>query len=594
MAQNRDLTGNVTFDSSPGGLFDTGGDATAAAAANEAGGDSQEFALDSKGWAIGVNTGSTKGYTPTNNSKYYSEVADSEAQVAAAAAITATAAAAEAKADSEEIAIAIAGIDSDVAAARAAATAAAASAMEADSDARAAAMVVAAVDSDARAAAAAAAEAKADSDGAASSAAAAAVSEANAMGWAVDTETGLNPFNTNNRGSALHWAQDARARSVAAAESALDAQIAAQAAQADSEEIAGLIVNTRAYLDALEARVRQDSEEAADSARDAQQYEEQAMAQFIAARREAVRARSWAVGPSGDTDTSGTDTDNARYWAERAMAASLDTDVSDSEITLRTSLGINGGGSFTLNQHMNETFNLSLDSDNITNATRAGNTITLTKADGTTLEFTIGGGGGGGQEPDLRISLSPSEVELQATGTQTVNATFSASGFTLSNVTFTVQDPDNNNVPVSGTGNARSVTVSRTTARVVTMTVGATLTRTSDNMVFTGQTATARFTVAPGWYRDVGPQPSAITDMDNQGVWHNSNDNTQTITANNSNRNLYYALPTRTGGYRFHSGFVVYSDTNLGAISADWTLYRVDDFDDSQTGATFTVEIEEA
>ena len=579
MAQNRDLTGNVTFDSSPGGLFDTGGDATAAAAANEAGGDSQEFALDSKGWAIGVNTGSTKGYTPTNNSKYYSEVADSEAQVAAAAAITATAAAAEAKADSEEIARAIEGIDSDVAAARAAATAAAASAMEADSDARAAAMVVAAVDSDARAAAAAAAEAKADSDGAASSAAAALI----------------------YRDQAQQADSDATQQAILAQERAADAQIFRNAAQAaaaaaarDSEEVAGQIVNVTAYLNALEARVRQDSEEAADSARDAQQYEEQAMAQFIAARREAVRARSWAVGPSGDTDTSGTDTDNARYWAERAMAASLDTDVSDSEITLRTSLGINGGGSFTLNQHMNETFNLSLDSDNITNATRAGNTITLTKADGTTLEFTIGGGGGGGQEPDLRISLSPSEVELQATGTQTVNATFSASGFTLSNVTFTVQDPDNNNVPVSGTGNARSVTVSRTTARVVTMTVGATLTRTSDNMVFEGQTATARFTVAPGWYRDVGPQPSAITDMDNQGVWHNSNDNTQTITANNSNRNLYYALPTRTGGYRFHSGFVVYSDTNLGAISADWTLYRVDDFDDSQTGATFTVEIEEA
>lgn len=592
MAQNRDLTGNVTFDSSPGGLFDTGGDATAAAAANEAGGDSQEFALDSKGWAIGVNTGSTKGYTPTNNSKYYSEVADSEAQVAAAAAITATAAAAEAKADSEEIAIAIAGIDSDVAAARAAATAAAASAMEADSDARAAAMVVAAVDSDARAAAAAAAEAKADSDGAASSAAAASTSADQAKSWAVGpTAPGEFGTDTNN---ARFWAMFADTEATQAAESAGLALIYANRAAADSEQIAGQITNATAYLNALEARVRQDSEEAADSARDAQQYEEQAMAQFIAARREAVRARSWAVGPSGDTDTSGTDTDNARYWAERAMAASVDTDVSDSEITLRTSLGINGGGSFTLNQHMNETFNLSLDSDNITNATRAGNTITLTKADGTTLEFTIGGGGGGGQEPDLRISLSPSEVELQATGTQTVNATFSASGFTLSNVTFTVQDPDNNNVPVSGTGNARSVTVSRTTARVVTMTVGATLTRTSDNMVFTGQTATARFTVAPGWYRDVGPQPSAITDMDNQGVWHNSNDNTQTITANNSNRNLYYALPTRTGGYRFHSGFVVYSDTNLGAISADWTLYRVDDFDDSQTGATFTVEIEEA
>ena len=43
MAQNRDLTGNVTFDSSPGGLFDTGGDNAAAAAANEAGGDSKGF-----------------------------------------------------------------------------------------------------------------------------------------------------------------------------------------------------------------------------------------------------------------------------------------------------------------------------------------------------------------------------------------------------------------------------------------------------------------------------------------------------------------------------------------------------------------------
>ena len=594
MAQNRDLTGNVTFDSSPGGLFDTGGDNAAAAAANEAGGDSRDFALDSKGWAIGNSTGSTKGYTPTNNSKYYSEVADSEATAAAASAAaaagsasaaagSATAAAAsamEADSDARAAAAAIARVDSD-------ARAAIAAAARADSDARAAAAVVARVDSDASAA-------DTDARNAATSATNAAESARQAMGWAIDTENGTDPWSLNARGSSLRWAKESAASALQAREDRQDIILLRNQIEQDSEEIAGQIAAATAYLNGLESRVDTDVQVARDAAADAASDATEAERQAVLSQRHSYISQTWAVGPGGDTDSEGTSTNNARYWAQQAMNARLDTDLSDSEITLTAGTGLNGGGNFTLNQHQNETITFNLDSDNITNASRAGDTITLTKADGTTIEFTIGGGGGSGQEPDLKIDLSPDEVELAGSGTQAVSATFSASGFTLSDVTFTVRDPDNNNVPVTGTGNSRSVTVSRTTARSVRMTVGATLTRTSDNMVFTGQTASADFVVAPGWYRDIGAQPGLITDMDNQGVWDNRNPNTQTITAEGGNRGLYYALPTRSGGYRFHSGFVVYNNTNLGAISSDWTLYRIDDFDDSQNGTTFTITVEEA
>ena len=601
MAQDRDQLGNLTFESSPGGLFDQGDDA-AARNAQEAGGESQDYALDSKGWAIGTGTGSTKGYTPTNNSKYYAGLADSDATRAATAADLAEgyrnqAQAAAMEADSDvraingvvqRIEVLKAAVDSDVS--------------HFDTEYARFLTLADKIDSDASAADTDARSADSDARAAAMSETNAAESARQAMGWAIDTENGTDPWSLNARGSSLRWAKASAASALESREARQDIILIRNQIDSDSEAIAGAISAATAYLNALETRVRMDSEEAAESARQAQIYEQDAQAEYLRARAEAVRSRSWAVGPSGDTDASGTDTDNAKYWAERAAAASLDTDVSDSEITLTAGLGLNGGGNFTLNQHADETLTFNLDSDNVTNLTRAGNNITVTYANGNTLEFPIGGGGAGPQDTDLTLTLNPSEIELNISGTQVVQANLSAPGFTISNQTFHVSDPDNNSVPITGTGNSRNLTVSRTTRRTITVSATATLTRTSDSMVFNNVSAPdAHIQVNLGWYRAlINTPPTGINAMTDQGIWSRGEHNTQTITADGGDDRLFYALPNRTGGYRFHSGFVVYDTTNHGMINNgsggpnSWTLYSVDDFDDSQNGATFTVTIEEA
>ncbi len=58
---------------------------------------------------------------------------------------------------------------------------------------------------------------------------------------------------------------------------------------------------------------------AATSATNAKTSETNAASSKTAAATSATQAKSWAVGPSG-TGTSGTDTNNAKYWAERAKA----------------------------------------------------------------------------------------------------------------------------------------------------------------------------------------------------------------------------------------------------------------------------------
>ena len=605
MAQNRDSTGNVTFDSSPGGLFDTGGDNTSATSVAESTADARRYAEYAKEWAVGESAPPFTGFSDTNNSKYWAEQAAMHAN----------------SYDSETIKRYVAEADSEAERARSWAvgpsapapgaygtdvnnshywaqrSAASAAAAAADSDEIA--QVVVDVNNAVADARAAAMQAAMDSDEAAASAAAASASNVQA-GNARDAAILA-------RNAAQSAESGAQAAELAAQEASGDSQnFRDQAREADSDaqrvahDLSGFDTEFRAYAAGLESDFDTELAEARGEAQSAAAASSESTRQAGISRHAAYIAQTWAVGPGGDTDSEGTATNNAHYWAMQAQSHSAAANVSDSEIQLVAGLGISGGGNFTLNGD-SDTITFNLDSENIVNASRSGNNVTLTYANGNTLEFPVGGGGTGPIDTDLRLSLNPGEIELNISGTQVVQANLSAPGFTLSNQTFHVADPDNNNVPISGSGNARDITLSRTTRRNITVSATATLTRTSDSQVFNNVSAQGTVEVNVGWYRDlISAAPTGINTMDNQGVWSSGEHNTQTLTANNTGRHLYYALPIRSAGYRFHSGFVVYDATNLGNInngsggSDFWTLYRIEDFDDSQNGSTFTVTIEEA
>ena len=554
-----------TFDSSPGGFFDdvnqTPGTTSAATSADEA----LNWARDSRGWAVGDTETPIGGWTTTNNSKYWAGVAamitnglDSE-QIWAAVR-RAEAAAVAAGMDSDEAAV-------SATAAAASATAAANSVTEADSDARAA---------------------ERARDQAQTLANNAATSALDARGYALEADS--------EAANARISAQDANRDAGLANTAATNAQNSANAADgyatnAANSATAAAGSATAAATSATNAATS--ATNAATSASDAKGSDDRAHAS-------AVRARSWAVGPAGDTDSSGTATNNAHYWAQQAESHAGSITVRDSEITITAGTNMVGGGSFTLNGFDTD-ITIGMGTDNIVNAAVNGTTLTLTKNDGTTLDFT-GGGGTPLPNPNLSLSLNHTEFPLTMTGstTRTITATLTPNaGFTASAQNVSATDQSGSAITVTGSGNTWTFTININTPGQIRVAAHATLTRTSDSMVFTNQNAHGQtIDVDEEWYG--GLLTAAPTDLanfpagSNLGVYTN-NDSHEFTADGSADHQLYLALPTRTGGYTFKSGELFLSRVDTGlVIDSFWTWYRIRDFDNTHNGGTMTITVEEA
>ena len=86
-------------------------------------------------------------------------------------------------------------------------------------------------------------------------------------------------------------------------------------------------------------------------------------------------------------------------------------------------------------------------------------------------------------------------------------------------------------------------------------------------------------------------KPTALTDFTILNTW--TGEVTDTFTADNTGRTLYYILPTRTDGYTFKTGILFVIPTDATVIG-DHTLYTISDFKDAQDGATFIYTVTEA
>ena len=201
------------------------------------------------------------------------------------------------------------------------------------------------------------------------------------------------------------------------------------------------------------------------------------------------------------------------------------TVVNDTDIAIFAGQGLNGGGVFSTNQEDSETIIINLDDDNLANISRAGNTITVTRADNDTFTFDVGSGGSvNPSQAQLSVRLSASDTELSTSAnTKTVTVTLSAnSGFTLSNGSVSVRDQHNASIPVSGSGTSFTFTVDRTIVGSLQVTGHATLTRTSDSTAYQ-ESRNATFHVNRGWYSAfVATAPANVAAMTDQGVWRTS------------------------------------------------------------------------
>ena len=197
------------------------------------------------------------------------------------------------------------------------------------------------------------------------------------------------------------------------------------------------------------------------------------------------------------------------------------------------------------------------------------------------------GGGGNPDHPNVVITIvaSADEVEEGFTTPQTVtytNTVGPTDDFTFTSITSA--NTTAGAVSVSGGVVTLVIPVSENTPQVVqTRWV---VNYTDSNSIAFSRTEERNFTIDSLYYTALlTSQPTAVSEMTSRGVWRNAGVEL-TFTANDTGRSLYYALPTRTNGYRFESGSLIYSFTDLSGIGDDHTLYRIDDFDDSQDGLT--------
>ena len=554
-----------TFDSSPGGFFDQGSTPGVPASAAEDAANALRYANDARGWAVGDTDTPTDGWTNMNNSKYWAMIAQNAANITDTDALRRILAQAEAARD--------AAIEADSDATR--------QAEMADSDARAAARVIVETDSDARAAEMFRDQAQTLANNAAQSAIDARGDAMAAAGSAAEAATD---------------AGDADAAASRAANSATDAMNSANNAAQSATQAANSATTAETQANSAAASAT----EAATSATNAAQSAGEALAADNRAHDSATRARSWAVGPTGDTDASGTATNNAHYWAQQAEAHAAGNRPSDSEIRITVGSNLIGGGNFTLNGSDTD-INIAMDTDNLVNGYIDGHNLVLVKNDGDTVTFT-GGGGTPLPDPNVNMELNHDEfpLEMSAPFARTITATITpGTGFTASNIVLTVVDQSGNAVTVSGTGNTRTFSININTPGTVVVTGTVTLTRTADSMVFTGRGLPRRTVdIDEEWYGGLlDTAPTDLTDFPagaNLGVYTN-NDSHEFTADGSADHQLYLALPTRTGGYTFKSGELFLSRVDTGSvIDSFWTWYRIRDFDNTHNGGTMTITVEEA
>lgn len=197
----------------------------------------------------------------------------------------------------------------------------------------------------------------------------------------------------------------------------------------------------------------------------------------------------------------------------------------------------------------------------------------------------------------LKVSLNPNEIVYAVSGTQTVTATVTVdSGFTISSGSTSGTAYNYANQPVTVTkvsDTSFTFVVDRTEFGTWSFTVRGTVVRSSDDSEFE-HSAHANVNVDRKWYSSITASvPANVSSMTDNGLLNGSE--TITYTADGeADKRLYLALPTRSGGYTLTSGNLFLSSTNVGVINTVYTLYRVDDFDNSQNGSTLIVTVAEA
>ena len=241
-----------------------------------------------------------------------------------------------------------------------------------------------------------------------------------------------------------------------------------------------------------------------------------------------------------------------------------------------------------------------LAANTVANGNLVHDSITI---NGVTID--LGGQGriptGGGPTPpsdqsQLRVSATPATIVF-GTGTTNCSATLTeTTGFSIKSgtATLSVTDPQNNAVDVTKVSDSEfTFTLANNLRGTAHVSAEATLVRATDDSEFI-HSASDTIEIDQRWYSSIRQSnPSDISVMDNLGVWTGSANrqfNTTGVAANS----LFIALPTRTGGYTFKSGELFLNNTSVGTINTSWTVYRIDDFDNSQTGANLTINITEA
>ena len=204
------------------------------------------------------------------------------------------------------------------------------------------------------------------------------------------------------------------------------------------------------------------------------------------------------------------------------------------------------------------------------------------------------GGGGNSDNSRLGITLAPTSLTVGEENTSiaiTLAIVDAISGETISGQSVTVTDPQGHAVTVTGSENSWSFMGLTANAGNYVIRASATFTTTDATTVHTASANLPVHASNPKWYvATAATQPPGVSSMTDQGDF--SSPENVTYTANNTGREAYVALPT--GSYTFHTGVLFADITDLGVLDTNFTLYRFDDFDDSQSGGTLTFTIMEA
>ena len=637
--------GVVTNESSPGGFFGTGDTNVSVARSSTANAqEADEAARNARGWAVGDSDGSLTGWSATNNAKYYSGEASTDATAAAGSASAAAGSASAAVSSASAAAGSASAADTDARMAAASAAAAArdseeiaAAASRADTDARNAERYASEADTDARNAATSETNAR-------NSATAAANSATSAANSAMSADSDLTAIRAvESRIDTDVMAIDSDLTTIRRLDSelrVLDSEVRAIQMEIDSDFTVIRRLHGEVDSDARAAGIARDqAQEAANTAVDADNAAARSAAAAAAdsdaayasrvaaaasatmadsdaraADASATRAKSWAVGPSGTGD-SGTDTNNAHYWSEQARmhASGHDTDTT---YDLRwypdrdrlVLLSSEGDSDFvTINTgHAGDGWHdsdIASVSNTYTNSTLV---TTLTTVGGRNIAapgVVITGGSTPTPNEHASIMLSANLFEVGRAATTVTITLGVGSGYRFIGTGTQAGAAGNDTLSVRAAGtnsNAGTLTHSAVTANTATVAFAA------SDFVGTGeynvsaiiyayddnndsevvhQQVTAQIRVRRGWYaqRLTSPPTSISNFTGTQGIWTSP----QNLTAPTGTGLLYVAFPNRTGGYRMRDG-----DLRLfaGEGTVFDTNYEYFTTNEAVAGTTYVVE----